>query len=104
MKNQLYKGFSEKDYSKVKTISKQFSSFAYLKQVHGNKILYADREGLIGRGDGLYTDKKELILTIRVADCNAIYLWSRQKKLVMLLHAGWRGTIKNILQKGIDIF
>jgi len=104
MTAEIFKGFTKKDYSKVENIKNLFDKFAYLDQVHSSKILYTDTEGFIGEGDGLYTDKKGLVLTIRVADCNAIYLWDNQKKRIMLLHAGWRGTVDKILQEGIDIF
>lgn len=46
--------------------------------------------------DGLYTDKKNLVLMSFHADCTPVFLYDPVKKVIGIVHAGWRGTIQNI--------
>src|SRR5947208_4301741 len=39
----------------------------------------------------------------RSADCIPIYLVVPQKRVVALLHAGWRGTAGGILERGVEL-
>jgi len=73
-------------------------------QVHGAEILTLDQ----GRGwiqvegvDGWLTTQPGILLTVTVADCIPIYLVAPGKGIA-LLHAGWRGTAKAILPRGIE--
>jgi len=96
--------FLLKDYSSNIKLKKDFQNLAFLNQVHGDKIVKVEKPGYAGKADGLFTKKVDLKLGVRVADCNAIYLWDENLNIIMILHAGWRGTVKNILLKGINIF
>jgi len=44
-----------------------------------------------------------VLLAITVADCIPIYLVVPQKRVVALLHAGWRGTAGGILERGVEL-
>ena len=46
--------------------------------------------------DGVVTDKKDLVLSIQVADCIPIYLVDPVKKVFGIIHAGWRGIVQKI--------
>jgi len=72
-------------------------------QVHGTEIARVEKEGLYPSCDGLFTFTPGLTLMIRVADCTALALWAG-RKAAMVLHAGWRGAAKGILQKGLAVF
>ena len=52
-------------------------------------------------GDGLLTDTPGMLLGIQTADCLPIILVDVKKKAVGIFHAGWRGTVKRIVEKGI---
>ncbi len=52
--------------------------------------------------DGLLTDERGLFLTIQVADCLPIYVIDPSRKVVGLLHAGWRGTLMQIAGNAVD--
>ena len=61
--------------------------------------------------DGAVTDKKDIILCIRTADCAPVLLEDRKAGIIGAAHAGWRGAYKGIienvvglmLEKGADI-
>ncbi|HWS17290.1 MAG TPA: peptidoglycan editing factor PgeF [Candidatus Elarobacter sp.] len=54
-------------------------------------------------GDGLVTDVSGLALGILTADCFPVLLVDTKKKAVGAFHAGWRGTVKRIVEKGVGI-
>jgi len=73
-------------------------------QVHGNRILVRkDNSGQdIKEADGLITNLKNLPLTVRTADCCSIFLYA-PNNCIGLVHAGWRGTRKRIVQEAIKM-
>jgi purine-nucleoside/S-methyl-5'-thioadenosine phosphorylase / adenosine deaminase len=54
-------------------------------------------------GDGLVTDLRGVALGILTADCFPVLLVDTKKKAVGAFHAGWRGTVKRIVEKGVGI-
>lgn len=76
-----------------------------LRQIHSNGVQYAarwdaGREKPL-RGDGLITDEPGLLLAIQTADCIPVLVADRKRKAVAAFHAGWRGTVKRIVEGGI---
>jgi YfiH family protein len=74
-------------------------SVAIQKQIHGDNITYVDNGGMCGEYDAMITDKPNLGLAISSADCPAIFLFDKKKKIIAAVHSGWRGTEKKILLK-----
>ena len=72
------------------------------EQIHSADIVYADKGGIYPPGDGFYTDKTGVILTVKSADCVPILLAEPNKRLIAALHAGWRGTVSGISKKGVE--
>lgn len=68
-------------------------------QVHTTAIWRDPEPGL--SGDGLVTDRIGQALSIRVADCVPILIADVKTHAVGALHAGWRGTLQRIAEKGI---
>jgi purine-nucleoside/S-methyl-5'-thioadenosine phosphorylase / adenosine deaminase len=52
-------------------------------------------------GDGLITATPGLLLAIQTADCLPIILVDPKRRAVGVFHAGWRGTLKRIIEKGV---
>jgi polyphenol oxidase len=52
-------------------------------------------------GDGLITQTPGLLLAILTADCLPVILVDVKRRAVGVFHAGWRGTLKRILEKGV---
>lgn len=53
--------------------------------------------------DGLVTDEKGLLLSVRTADCVPILLCDPIAGVCAAVHAGWRGTVGGITKNAIDI-
>ena len=73
-----------------------------LRQIHSDLIYRVDRipERPLA-GDGLVTDTPGLLLAVQTADCLPIILVDRKRRAVGVFHAGWRGTVKRIAEKGV---
>jgi len=52
-------------------------------------------------GDGLITATPGLLLAIQTADCLPVILVDAKRHVVGVFHAGWRGTVKRIVEKGV---
>ena len=52
-------------------------------------------------GDGLITDTPGLLLAIQTADCLPVIVADPQRCAIGVFHAGWRGTVKRIVEKGV---
>src|SRR5215472_5177096 len=73
-----------------------------LKQVHSDMIhvVKAKPRGRLV-GDGLITNVPEFALAIQTADCFPVLLVDTRNRAVGAFHAGWRGTLKRIAEKGL---
>src|SRR5256886_9691438 len=73
-----------------------------LRQIHSDLIHRVNKipeEQLAG--DGLLTDTPGMLLGIGTADCLPIILVDVKRRAVGIFHAGWRGTVKRIVEKGV---
>jgi polyphenol oxidase len=73
-----------------------------LRQIHSDMIHFVDsppEKQLVG--DGLITAIPGLLLAIQTADCLPIILIDPKRSAVGVFHAGWRGTVKRIVEKGV---
>lgn len=74
-----------------------------LRQIHSNltrRVTRADGEWVM-RADGLMTDDPEVMLGVQTADCVPVLVRDRRTHAVAAFHAGWRGTLKRIVEGGI---
>jgi polyphenol oxidase len=75
-----------------------------LRQIHSDLIhVVRSRKPAAMVGDGLVTDLPRLTLGILTADCFPVLLVDTKKKAVGAFHAGWRATMKRIVEKGVGI-
>ena len=72
----------------------------HLRQVHGDRVCLVDRDGE-PEGDGLTTNRADMLLTISTADCAPILLFDPVQRAISAIHAGWRGTLLGIVKKGV---
>lgn len=76
-----------------------------LRQVHSNVVVRAAKvdadRGQPRRGDGLMTDEPGLLLAVQTADCIPVLVADRKRRVVAAFHAGWRGTVKRIVETGV---
>jgi YfiH family protein len=52
-------------------------------------------------GDGMITATPGLLLAIQTADCLPVIVVDTRRHAVGVFHAGWRGTVKRIVEKGV---
>ncbi len=77
-----------------------------LYQIHSDIIWYVNKDFPLENlmiGDGLYTDQINTFLGVKVADCLPIYFFCPNKKIVGIVHSGWKGTLKEIGTKMVKI-
>ena len=73
-----------------------------LRQIHSDLIYRVDgTPPQLLTGDGLVTDAPGLALAVQTADCLPIILVDRKGRSAGVFHAGWRGTLKRIVEKGV---
>jgi YfiH family protein len=73
-----------------------------LRQIHSDLIYCVSKPPEYSlAGDGLLTDVPELLLAIQTADCLPVILVDSKRWAVGIFHAGWRGTVKRIVEKGV---
>lgn len=53
------------------------------------------------KADGLMTGEPGLLLAVMTADCIPVLIADRRRRVVAAFHAGWRGTVKRIVESGI---
>jgi polyphenol oxidase len=73
-----------------------------LRQIHSDLIHRVDRvpeSPLVG--DGLISNVPGLALAVQTADCLPVILVDTRRRAVGVFHAGWRGTAKRIVEKGV---
>jgi len=73
-----------------------------LRQIHSDLIHCVDRpsEKLLV-GDGLITNTPGLLIAVQAADCLPVIVVDRKRRAIGVFHAGWRGTAKRIVEKGV---
>jgi YfiH family protein len=80
---------------------------AFLKQVHGSRIMVCEGDGQIGQADGLCTIHPGVGLMGKSADCPIVLIADRRHRAVGFAHASWRatvaGVVPNLLNKMLDL-
>ena len=83
----------------------------FARQVHGVDVLVLASETdeqLLRRSDSpptvdaLVTNLRQRFLTVQVADCQPVLLYDAHRKVVANIHAGWRGSVGNIIGRTVQ--
>ncbi len=77
------------------------------KQVHGTRIILASPRITLPQrpeADGIFLSNTDLFISLRFADCFPVLISSsRPEPWALVLHSGYRGTMKNIVKEGISL-
>jgi len=94
--------FQENVISFCKKLNFSYTDLITCKQIHGKNVIrvFEKDKGKPFKGaDGLLTTSRKIILGVMLSDCIPISFYS--KNLCGILHAGWRGISKGIIENGI---
>ena len=81
-------------------------------QVHQTEVVSVD-EAFLGLSaeeqkarlegvDALMTDVAGVCIGVSTADCIPVLLYDKEKHVSCAIHAGWRGTVKRIVEKSVE--
>lgn len=83
-------------------------------QEHGNQVCQVSKADMgrgakvksdwVGPADSLITNEAGPVLVVSTADCVPIFFYHPKKKVIAIAHAGWQGTIKNMVGNVIKSF
>jgi len=77
----------------------------FLNQLHSDKVIFVSDDFDWNEqkdGDAIITSKRNLFIGVRTADCVPILLSDESSSFIAVVHAGWRGTFYNIVNKTIE--
>jgi YfiH family protein len=73
-----------------------------IKQVHSSVVhCIDDPSSPSPAGDGMITSVSRLLLAVKTADCVPVLVADVKQRVVGAFHAGWRGTVARIVEKGV---
>ena len=67
----------------------------------GDGPLETEEGKAVLRGDGVMTDVPGVLLGVQIADCVPVLVVDTRRRAVAAFHAGWRGTLKRIVERGV---
>ncbi|MGE4412934.1 MAG: peptidoglycan editing factor PgeF [Candidatus Caldatribacteriota bacterium] len=88
-------------------------NFIFANQRHGTNVSLIEQRArnedtsfftqVFPDSDALVTTCRDICLLIFIADCVPVLLFDRKRKVIALVHAGWRGTVGLICQKTVQL-
>jgi len=79
------------------TVGRPVESIFDVWQVHGTTVICSQEprplDGAHQPADAILTDNPDITLFMRFADCVPIFLHDPVRKVVGIVHAGWKGTV-----------
>lgn len=113
-------GFQEHDLSEnvmgnrrslASAMQADLDSFVFARQTHSDNIKIVgvadkglgsfSKEDAIPDTDGFIVSEPGIFPVVMTADCVPVILFDPVRKVAGVFHAGWRGTVKLIAQKGL---
>lgn len=83
------------------------SAVISMTQVHGNHVIdmnrvFSEEDIHAFKGDALVTNRPNIALVVRTADCVPILLVDRKKEAIAAIHAGWKGLQCGVIQSTVN--
>lgn len=106
--------YTKKNYGNIKEMSKEkiLKDFSlegkYIVsgfQTHSDNIAVVDSlEKLYFEDtDGFITNRKDIVILTKYADCLPIYFFDEKKEIIGTVHSGWQGSYKEIGKKVVHL-
>jgi YfiH family protein len=89
---------------KTRTSTSEPQSLVTLRQIHSDlihRIAEISESKAMLAGDGMVTNNPGILLGVLTADCLPVIVVDPKRRAVGVFHAGWRGTAKRIVEKGV---
>ena len=90
----------ENRYRSFAALGRRIDSLFDVWQVHSAEAVIADAprdpKSELLQADAIFTDKPEVTLYMRFADCVPILFYDSKQGVVGLAHAGWLGTVRGM--------
>ena len=90
-----------------RAINKDYDLVFDVWQVHSDKVICTDAPRRQNephqKADAILTNQIGVVLFMRFADCVPILLFDPVKRVIGLVHAGWQGTVKKIVESAVFI-
>src|SRR5262245_10067352 len=74
---------------------------AWLKQVHGTRVLNLDEKNDSLEADGAYTRSSGVVCAVGAADCMPVLLTDEAGSVIAAVHAGWRGLSAGVIEAAL---
>ena len=71
------------------------------RQTHSDNVCYVTHGCRPADTDAVYTDVPGVCLAVKTADCIPVLLYDKKLRSIAAIHAGWKGTVKRIVEKTI---
>lgn len=88
-------------------VQRPFESIYDVWQVHGREVICTESprppQTKHLQADAILTDRLEVTIFMRFADCVPIFLFDPLRKVVGLVHAGWRGTVERTAGRTVRV-
>jgi YfiH family protein len=88
-----------------KALGLQADQIVTARQVHGRRVARVDNDAggaVIADTDALVTNCAGTYLLMRYADCVPVVLWDPEHNAIGLVHAGWQGTLKQVVKAAVE--
>ena len=94
----LLHGFFGMDASKLDSFGPVFT----IPQKHTDVVVTPEDTMPATGVDGIFTDKLNLSIAVRTADCVPLLLACTHTKQIAAVHAGWRGALSQVAVKALE--
>lgn len=73
------------------------------KQTHSDHIAMIQEKDIVyfEDNDGFITDREDVILYTKYADCMPVFLLDSKQKKIAVVHSGWKGSFQRIARKAL---
>jgi YfiH family protein len=82
------------------------SQLSQIRQVHSAHVIVVNkpvsRNSILMQGDAMITNTPGLLMLMRFADCVPILLFDPENNAAGIVHAGWKGTVKEVASEAVN--
>lgn len=104
---EIQHGFLSRDWGEKQAEGIPGKEVCQVKQVHGKSVVPVDDKWVLEdclrqEADIMVSQRPNVALTIRTADCLPMLFFDPGKRAVAAAHAGWRGTVLGVANETIE--